>query len=280
MKCSKIDIYIILFILLIMVSSCSSLKKIYLTEINELLSDNIITNIEYYSESDFSCLPEPIQKYFKYCEYVGKEKINNIQIDYDNAFIKMSPEKKWIKIKYYQVNFVEKPTRLAYITSKIFGLFPFEGRDKYQNGKGNMLIKLLKLFTVADAKGKEMDESALVTLLSDVLFMPNLAIQEQIEWNIIDSNSVKAKFKDKGNEVSGIFYFNDNNEFIRFTTNDRFYMLKDSSYKNMKWSIELDNYKDIKGIKVPTNVKVIWHMDKEDFEYFRAKIIDIHYNIK
>lgn len=263
-----------------MVSSCSSLKKIYLAEINELLSDSIITNIEYYSKSDFSCLPEPIQKYFKYCGYVGKEKINNIQIDYDNAFIKMSPEKKWIKIKYYQVNFTEKSTRLVYITSRIFGLFPFEGRDKYQNGKGNMMIKLLKLFTVADAKGKEMDESALVTLLSDVLFMPNLAIQEKIEWNSIDSNSVKAKFEDKGNEVSGIFYFNNNHEFIRFTTDDRFYMLKDGSYKNLKWSIEFNNYSDINGVKIPTDVKVIWHMDSGDFEYFKAKVVGIKCNIK
>jgi len=279
LKSFKIGFSINILILTIMFSGCS-LKKLYIAEIKESLSNSIATNNEYYSENDFSTLPEPIQKYFKYCGYIGIDKINNLRIDYDNAFIKMSPEKKWIKIKYYQVNFTERPARLAYITSRIFGLFPFEGRDKYQNGEGNMLIKLLKLFIVADAKGKEMDESALVTLLSDVLFMPNLAIQEKIEWNNTDNNTVKAKFKDKGNEVSGIFYFNDNHEFIRFTTDDRFYMLKDGSYKNIKWSIELNNYGDINGVKIPTDIKVVWHMDSGDFEYFKAKVVDIKYNIK
>ena len=192
----------------------------------------------------------------------------------------MSPEKRFLKIKYYQVNFTDNPTRLAYITSKIIGIFSFEGRDKYQNGNGNMLIKLLKLFTVADAKGKEMDESALVTLLSEVLFMPSLAIKEQVEWKSIDSNSVKAKIKDKENEVNGIFYFNDNHEYIRFTTYDRYYRLKDGSYKKIKWSMELNNYKEIRGIKFPSDLSVIWHMDDKDFEYFRAKIKDVRYNIK
>jgi len=280
MKSFKIGFSINILILTIMFSGCSSLKKLYIAEIKESLSNSIATNNEYYSENDFSTLPEPIQKYFNYCGYIGIEKINNLRIDYDNAFIKMSPEKKWIKIKYYQVNFTERPTRLAYITSRIFGLFPFEGRDKYQNGEGNMLIKLLKLFTVADAKGKEMDESALVTLLSEVLFMPSLAIKEQVEWKSIDGNSVKAIIKDKENEVTGIFYFNDNHEYIRFTTDDRYYMPKDGSYKKIKWSIELNNYKEIRGIKFPSDVSVIWYMDDKDFEYFRAKIRDIQYNIK
>lgn len=268
-----------IIIFMLMFSSCSSLKKLYVSEVRESLSKNSVPKIGYYSEDDFSALPEPVKKYFKYCGYIGKEKINTIQIDYDNAFIKMSPEKKWTKIKYYQVNFTDNPTRLAYISSRIIGMFAFEGRDKYQNGEGNMRIRLVKMFTVANAKGKEMDESALVTLLSEVLFMPDLAIQEQIEWNSMDSTSVKATFRDEGHEVSGIFYFNDQNECIQFTTKDRFYWQKDGSYKNIRWSIELSDYTDLNGIKFPTDVKVIWHMDEGDFEYFKAKVIDVRHNI-
>ena len=263
-----------------MISGCNSLRKLYLSEIDDAASDCNINTLEYYTDSDFIALPEPIQKYFKTCGYMGKEKIESIKIDYGHSFIKMSPEKRWLKIKYFQVNFTQNPTRLAYISSRILGIFSFEGRDKYQDGKGNMLIKLLKMFTVADAKGKEMDESALVTLLSEVLFMPGLATKEQIKWRSIDENSVEAKFTDKGNEVTGIFYFDDNHEFIRFTTEDRFYSLKDGGYKKIKWSVELSNYKDFKGIKFPENVKAVWHMDNKDYEYFKAQITNVQYNIK
>ena len=263
-----------------MTSRFTSLKRTYLTEIEESLSESSKTKTEYYTENDFSVLPEPVQRYFRRCGYIGKEKINNIRIDYENSFIKMSPEKKWLKIRYYQTNFSEYPTRLALITSKIIGVFPFEGRDKYQNGKGNMLIKLLKMFTVADAKGKEMDESALVTLLSEVLFMPNLTLKNQITWNAIDNYSVEASIKDKENKVSGIFYFNNNYEYIRFFTADRFYSFNDDSYKKTKWSCEFDYYQNINGILFPTFVKAIWHMDDKSFEYFKAQIKNVQHNIK
>jgi len=262
-----------------MTSRFTSLKKTYLTEVGESLSEISTIKTEYYTENDFSILPEPVQKYFSRCGYIGKEKIDNIRIDYDNSFIKMSPEKNWLRIRYFQTNFSENPTRLALITSKIIGVFPFEGRDKYQNGQGNMLIKLFKLFTVADAKGKEMDESALVTLLSEVLFMPNLALKNQITWNAIDNYSVEASIKDKENMVSGIFHFNSNHDYIRFSTSDRYYSYKDGSYKKIKWSCEFENYQSINGILFPTYVKAIWHMDDKSYEYFKAQIKNVQHNI-
>lgn len=263
-----------------MISSCSSLRKLYLSEIEETKIEINSKKVGLYSENDFSALPETIQEYFKECGYIGKEKIENIKIDYSNSFIKMSPEKKWLKIKYYQVNSTQNVTRLAYISSKILGIFSFEGRDKYQNGKGNMLIRLLNMFTVADANGKEMDESALVTLLSEVLFMPNLAISEKIKWQSLNEYSVNGHLMDKKNKVNGIFYFNNKHEYIRFTTEDRYYSQKDGSYKKMRWSIELSDYKDFNGIKFPGIVKAIWHMEDKDYEYFKSQIKEVHFNIE
>ena len=263
-----------------MTSKFISLKRTYLKEVEESLSESSTTKTEYYTENDFSILPEPVQRYFRRCGYIGKEKINNIRIDYDNSLIKMSPEKKWLKIRYYQTNFSENPTRLALITSKIIGVFPFEGRDKYQNGQGNMLIKLLKMFTVADAKGKEMDESALVTLLSEVLFMPSLALKNQITWNAIDNYSVEVSIMDKENKVSGIVYFNSNHDYTSFFTQDRYYSFKDGSYKKIKWSCEFEDYQSINGILFPTYVKAIWHMDDKSYEYFKAQIKNVQHNIK
>lgn len=39
------------------------------------------------------------------------------------------------------------------------------GRDKYENGKWHILIKLLSLFPVVDAKEKEIDQGALLRYL-------------------------------------------------------------------------------------------------------------------
>ena len=77
-----------------------------------------------------------------------------------------------MKLACKQVNATTAPARIVYMKATFVGLLPFEGRDKYQDGHGSMLIKLLKLFTVADAKGKEMDGSGLVTVQQKPYWYP------------------------------------------------------------------------------------------------------------
>ena len=81
----------------------------------------------------------------------------------------------------------------------IMGIFPFEGRDKYQDGHGNMLIKLLKAITVVDAKSKEMDQSALVTVLAESLIVPTYALRQYIKWTALDANSAGAEIEYNNN---------------------------------------------------------------------------------
>jgi hypothetical protein len=44
--------------------------------------------------------------------------------------------------------------------------------DRYDNGAGSMQIRLLSLFPVVDAHGLEMDVSALIIFVNDVLMWP------------------------------------------------------------------------------------------------------------
>ena len=173
---------IIIIIFTFIITSCSTMKNLYLSEIK--------TDVEKYSdfptetikEKDIATLPKPVQRYFRYCGYIGKVKMINAKIEFENVFLKRSPNSKWMRLNCHQYNSVLEPTRIVYLKTNILGIFPFEARDKCQNGKGNMLIKLLKLFTVADAKGVEMDKSALVTVLSETFIIPTYALQDYIEW--------------------------------------------------------------------------------------------------
>ncbi|HWR44292.1 MAG TPA: DUF6544 family protein [Sporomusa sp.] len=128
------------------------MKKMYLSEVQAELDKSIVSH-EVFKEEDISTLPEPVQRYFRHCGYIGKAKMTKAKFVWDNVNFKMRPNKPWIKIKYEQYNFVLEPARLAYIYSTMFGVIPFEGRDKYLNGQGNMLGKLLKKVTVFNEPG-------------------------------------------------------------------------------------------------------------------------------
>ena len=123
-----------------------------------------------------------------------------------------------------------------------------------------MLIKLLKFIQVADAKGKEMDASALVTILAESLLVPTYALQPYISWTAIDSNTAKAVLRYNECEVSGLFFFDDRGEYIRFETIDRYFSEKGTEYKQVKWSGVVENYLEKNGIKFPLTSRLcgIW----------------------
>jgi hypothetical protein len=78
--------------------------------------------------------------------------------------LKRSQDADWMELSCQQFNSVAEPMRIALMKGRMAGVIPFEGRDKYQDGHGNMRIKVMKLLTLGESKGSYMDESALVTV--------------------------------------------------------------------------------------------------------------------
>jgi len=261
-----------------MTPKSNSLKSIYLSEIRKDIEKYSDLPTETISDNDIATLPNPVQRYFRHCGYIGRIKMINAKVEFENVIFKRAPNNKWMQLKCYQYNSIYEPTRIVYLKNNVLGVLPFEARDKCQNGKGNMLIKLMKLITVADAKGVEIDISSLVTVLSETFIIPTYALQEYIKWKPIDDNNAKATLTYNDIIVSGVFSFNDKGEMISFYTEDRYYAENDGNYKKIPWSIVVDNYMEKNGMKFPCEIKVIWHTENSNFEYFKGKISNIEFN--
>lgn len=234
---------------------------------------------EVFTDEDIQHLPEPVKQYFRKCGYLGKEKMMNAEVIYSDSYIKMAPDKKWMKLRTKQFNSVPEPMRASYMNARLWGIIPFEGRDFYGGGYGSMCGKLAKLFTVIHADEPEIAQSALIIILAEALLIPSYALKKYIEWSEVDSHTAKARLRSGGFDVCGIFNFNDAGEFVHFETNDRFYAIPGGGYKKVKYSIFVDRYRDMDGILIPTVVCAVWHLDEGDFEYWRGTISEIHYNV-
>jgi hypothetical protein len=255
-----------------------SMENLFQSELDKELNKYKELGKAFISEKDIASLPAPVQQYFRYAGLIGKEKAHFAFIEWEEFFLKMDPEKDWTEMQCVQYNFVDEPARLAYMKTKIGGIIPFEGRDKYQDGHGNMLIKMIKLVTLGNSKGKEMDDAALVTILAEALFVPSYALQPYISWSPIDDHSAKATIRNGATEVSGIFHFDDSGACIRFDTSDRYFAEKDGSYTKTKWSAIIGKYIEKNGIRIPSEVSSVWHLDKGDYQYFKGKLADIKTN--
>ncbi|MDD3033510.1 MAG: hypothetical protein PHT25_02840 [Bacteroidales bacterium] len=229
------------------------------------------------SKEMLSSLPEPLARYMVKCGYEGRELAPYVELVWSEAAIKMSEKGKFMKMKCYQHNFSSEPCRLVYMKSRIAGLIPFEGRDKFQDGKGNMLIRLLKLFIIADVKGEEMDASALVTVLAEMPMIPASCFMPYITWEGVDINTVRGRLSFNGIVVSGLFSFNSDGEYVSFTTDDRYQSQKDGSHKNVRWSVAVGEYIKYGDISIPTLLTASWNQEGGDFQYFRGKIAGINF---
>lgn len=278
----KIVFYIALVLIviagvfLVMKGDTLLMKKLYTTEVKAELGKTGFTN-QTFTEADIASLPVPVQRYFRYCGYIGKPKMSNAKIVFENAdFISNGKE---LKLRSEQYNFVSEPARIVYLSSKVMGIIPFEGRDKYQNEKGSMIGKLMKIITLFDVTGPEMDQAALVTFLAETLIVPNTALQDYIKWEEIDNNKAKAIMNNGGIKVEGIFTFNDKGEFIKFETDDRYMDKGNGVIEKERWTAKVDNYVERDGIRIPGRMKGIWNLSEGDLVYFDGNITDISFDI-
>jgi hypothetical protein len=137
-------------------------------------------------------------------------------------------------------------------------------------GKGNMLIKLLGLFTVGDGSGPEMDQGTLVRYLSEIIWFPSAALCDYIKWEPIDINSAKATIDYQGVYGSAVFHFNEKGEITNVVA-DR-YMDDDGEYVLRKWSTPILEYMEVDGVRVPSKGGAIWHLSSGDFQYIDLEV--------
>ncbi len=254
------------------------MKGLYKKErANEIKKYSNFTDSELFAESDIALLPEPVHKYFRVCGYIGKPKIFNADVVWKESFIKLSPEKEWTKLKTMQFNSVISPVRIAYMKALSM---PIQVRDIYKDGQGHMYGRLFNLIPVINSKGTETSQSALITLFTEILLIPSYSLQSYIKWEPIDSVTAKARFTHGGIDVTGIFHFDESGKFIRFETSDRYFAEKDGKFVKKRFSAVVDSYEEKRGLQLAKKVRIIWHLDDGDYEYFKGEIDDIIYNIR
>ena len=67
---------------------------------------------------------------------------------------------------------------------------------------------------------------------------------------------------------------------LSFETNDREVIATNGTSEKVRWSAIFNGYKEIEGVKKPTQLQAIWHYGDGDLRYFDAKDVSIEYDTK
>lgn len=248
------------------------IQERFLTEIRQERGKFLSKATSVFSAADLAGLPEPVQRYLKHCGYLGKEKKLYSEIGWKNVEMQLSPGGNWRKMECYQFNAVPEPVRVMHLKTKLGGLLPIEARDKYQDGRGSLQVRLLRVVKLREIKGKELDASELVTLLAEVLLLPAYVVQPYIRWTAISADRARAEITWNGVSAHGIFFFNEAGEFVRFETYFRGKAESSGGFTELPWSVRVSDYVERDGIRQPSRAVASWEEGGGWVEYFRGEI--------
>lgn len=250
----------------------SSLHHQYLDEIRTERAKFLTTSDTVFTGEDLLSLPAPVKRYLQTCGYAGTKKRPYGRILWEDVKLRLSPRGKWRDIVCYEFLASPEPLRIAHLKTRIAGLLPLEAKDKYQCGHGHMVIQLANLLTVRNVSGSEMDQSALVTFLSECLLLPAIALQPYIRWSDVSENCAMATIRHHGTTAAGFFHFNDHDEFARFETEHRWKTLPGGKFEQTHWMTEVSEYDLDRGIFRPGKAIASWVYEDHREDYFIGKI--------
>ncbi len=274
-KFGMIPNIIIAIAILFSFSSCAFNKKIT-SETQSILSTVDKSPNEITSENDIEHLPSPVRNWLAKSGAIGKEKVKTVWLS-QNFLMKLKPEQEnWHHATAQQYFTVNKPAFIWTVDMKMSPIIHIKGRDKFVDGKGEMQMKWNSIINLGKETGEKMDEGTLQRYLGEMVWFPSAVLSPYVTWEEIDSLTAKATMTYQGTTGSGTFYFNQQGDFVKFSALR--YKGNAPDAKRYEWVIDVDDYADFDGVRIPSKCRATWKLEEDDWTWCKIEITEIKYN--
>lgn len=221
-------------------------------------------------------LPLVVQRWLERSGAIGKPAPTFVHLR-QTGEMKTKPDGAWIPFTAEQDFNVANPGFVWTTEIQAAPGMTLGGRDLYLNGSGNMLIKALYLFPVADAKGPETDQGTMLRFLAETSWFPAAALLPYMRWDSIDERSARATMTYGGVTASGIFHFTADGDFAAFDAR-RYYTRKEGATLE-DWHIEAKGWKTFgNGVRIAHQNEVTWKLADGDFTWLKLEISELETN--
>jgi hypothetical protein len=255
-----------------------SFNKKVTAEISQMLANSKTSETPAVSERITSDLPHIIQKWLLHNGTIGHETIETVFLEQE-AQILMTPEQKeWSYAEAKQHFTIEPPAFNWSVNLKMNSVINVVGRDKFMNGKGEMIIKLFSTIPMVNERHNDkIDQATLQRYLAEIVWFPSAVLSPYISWEAIDLYSARATMSYNGTVGSGVFHFDENGVFKKFVAM-RYKDKKDA--EPAEWIVTATKTEVRNGISIPVELKVDWKVNNHYWTWLKLKITNIEYNSK
>lgn len=227
------------------------------------------------SEENLDGLPDAVRRWLENSGVMDRGDIKAVRLK-QNAEMRLAEGKPWMPVRAEQYFIPHQPGFIWKADIRMAPFLHISGRDKYDDARGNMLIKVLSLFTAADSSGPEIDQGTMLRYLAEMIWFPSAALNDYIIWTTIDDNNAEATMTYGDVSATGVFTFNSQGDPTHFEAER--YGDFDGEMRLETWAIPLKSYREFEGVRVPTEGEVTWKLDSGDFNWFNFEVVEIEYD--
>ena len=143
-----------------------------------------------------------------------------------------------------------------------------------------MVVSLDSSITLFNRVGRELDQGALLRLLSEFVLLPSVLLDERyVTWAPVDQRHARASLRVQGSVVAGVFEFGDDGLPRSFQA-DRYLDTGSGQPRLLPWSGDYADYRRVSGMLVPHHFIGYWHVDGQRIAYVDFVLETPQYDVR
>lgn len=223
------------------------------------------------SEEQVATLPDIIQIWLRKSKVMGRAMPQRIHI-VQKGSIRTDANSNWMPFDAEQYFTIDPPGFVWHATIHTDKFIDIVARDKYENGKGSMLIKVSSLVTLANSSGEEIDQGTMIRYMAEIIWFPQAAVSDYLEWEQLDTNHARVTMNYNGLMASGVYTFN--NGLPTSFEAERFGEFN-GKYSKETWHVSTTGYNYFNGVPVGNKNEVTWKLKEGDFTWLKLELTEL-----
>jgi hypothetical protein len=215
---------------------------------------------------DRSSLPEPVRRYLAKAIAGRSAPIRRVRLRHGGLF-RPSLTGSWLPIRGEQYFTTDPPAFVWWGRVRMAPGLWIDARDRSVDGIGSMLVEIESTVTIADSKGPELDQGALLRLLGEMVWFPTAFLDHRyVRWSAIDNQRARATLRLNDRTVSGEFVFGPDDLPASFSA-ERYRDIGGGKSVLTPFVGGVADFRQVDGVLVPFHVVGAWVIDGETIEY-------------
>lgn len=212
-----------------------------------------------------TALPAPVKRYVEKA-VARQDPIRGATLRHHGRF-RPSLDGRWLPIRGVQRFRADPPAFVWWGRVRIAPGIWIDARDRSVDATGNMLVAAESTITLADSRGSQVDQSALLRLLGEMTWFPTAFLDERfVRWTAIDDHRASAALQVGDHAVTGTFDFGVDDLPAEFTA-DRYRDVGGGHSVLTPFVGRFSDYRAIGGVVVPYRVLASWVVEGRSSDY-------------